>query len=1150
MNNKQSAILLFVIILSTILPQAPAGAVPLLVPEEPYWHCHMVSGGYTCPEDSGPTMTFAGTIPPPGGIGFIQFLEASIACTPDGCPTAPDNLYVFVDVQDYHWRHNVGVENPVFRVKVYVENNNNTVVVLEQEFQCGEPNSKTGDCSVSAWFAIPSSLFNFSSSITNYITTQAIGPGNRDTYGSWDITYSMEPLTCDYQTVDILAFDALIDPTVEDPAGSPYDEQLINDARLGVEGTIVKLQTRGGPWGDGVLTDRYDTAISWDGIVWTPLNEVEILCGYVDPVSPDLMTLYFYAESETFYIRANDTAGNFGDNTEVADLTFDLEIVMNLAIYQCEDQYTYDPVADLIVSGSVEADLSTGEVASSALVPGQWYMIESPGDLPALPWQEGVENRYDTEAAMVSAPIAGHEAWFDVSYDEIEGDHPLVECVEYAESPAYARVYFQAAHNMLTVRANDQDANWANNAGDAYYKVYAVEFDPFPEACEPIYQQGDLLWTGTLNAQAAQGVSITNGEVNYIRFTSELNVWERLDQIRMLWQMQPLDWDPDIIQPNFLRVGNWYMLETFGGPWSDFVPTGLSSYEVQIGKDGTWYDLDTISGQVGVDCAVQYDQLGHYRVYFQVIDGPLMKIRVKDDEFGDNLGGIGYRLYNTTNTQTAEIGSIPVEGACNGIYSRVTPTLADVDVYPIGTSGQTGIVVPAISAGSYYSLTTRGTWTDDGSTQVSTAQISDDGGATWYDWEDYPYILCLQTYAGAPPYYEMFFRAEAGKNYRVRAATADANWGNNTNPGYFGILVHEANLRLDPLNTCKTNYSLTKLRADRLYAHLGDNNDAPRLPLVSGQTYAIKVVGGPYTDGGDDRYDFQLSFDDGVTWYDWNDEALPGLLCTVSTPYPMVYFTAAQADDSYARMRVLNLDGTFIDNTGFLDYEIHGLTGSTTGAYTISGNLSGCYNTCTRPANPPQPESAWDAVGWLGYIGNSVMAIPNWMEFIRCQFFTFFLWCPEHSQYFAAMINSFTEREPWATINRLSGMFVRVYVQLNSYEWTVENPAQIQFTAEGGGQTAPSLIPTIDETSPWLGGEITLPDVGGEGITSCDSHITYTWGSSPLVIGFCSVMSLVKATGFHVWMNIMLMVMCAILFLRSLAVGITDLITLGMVARD
>jgi hypothetical protein len=161
------------------------------------------------------------------------------------------------------------------------------------------------------------------------------------------------------------------------------------------------------------------------------------------------------------------------------------------------------------------------------------------------------------------------------------------------------------------------------------------------------------------------------------------------------------------------------------------------------------------------------------------------------------------------------------------------------------------------------------------------------------------------------------------------------------------------------------------------------------------------------------------------------------------------------------------------------------------------------------------------------------------------------------------MVDGLKKKEPISTGTRFVQFMVETKAVFDSYSWTVgEGAPGVPFLATGReGASDTSLMQivfpgTVTEGSggvnnPYAGGKLVYdPSLFETGkakvreanggtreieITACNAHVTYTLGASGLVIGFCTVLNLVKLVGFDVWLNFFLTIGCIVLFFKYFA---------------
>jgi hypothetical protein len=892
-------------------------------------------------------------------------------------------------------------------------------------------------------------------------------------------------------------------PPVETPQGPNAIAPALPDEMIAilpheVAGTEIYHLSTVGVWNDGT-SEKHDFAYSYDGTSYTSLEQLdELLC-------KDETGYYFRTAETTFYIRVNDTPGAFADNTPSAAPwpSYTLAVAEQVAPLNCADKFTY---SGTFVGGMISAQGTTSALLPMALVVGDYYVIETSGS----PWNDGTTDRYDVKISDSHTPALATE--FSV--------WPYTDCSELTGVGQHKRYYFQAPFEVLSLWVNDD--NMADNSGGPMlYKIYHVTaVTTWPTACE------------------------TRFKVNSMRFEQTYDSAVPLGNV-----IPPTNWDfwstgqiGNVINSNgaFL-LDQWYMMETTG-LYTDTNGRKFAASEWSDDSRGTWVPLEEWAK---ADCVVPVDKMGHYKVYWHFPDGKAVQlptgygVRVAppDGVYQGNVGSMKLKVYTVTNLQVTGVGTTPVEGACDGKYDT-TDHIIDASVPPTASGG---IYVPSLTVGSVYSMNTAGYWQDDGAGgELTSAQISDDGGTTWHAWNEYPAALCFESFiVGDRAQLRLYFKADPGRAYKVRADD-DTNWSaNTTGPGgdVFGIKLYSALIIIDPWNSCTESYTLSDIKTGEvLYSHLGGAtpSDAKRLDIVPGELYSIEMTSGEWFDAGGPQptlpnYDFQLSFDDGSTWYDWDSRDMPGFQCSATGPqYGRVYFLADNYN-TYARIRVADLESPvdFTNNTGQLMYKV--MAASTGGnpnieAYVPPSAVVACYTFPTRPTD--------------------ALDIGAWIEYSRGSIQRFFIWCPEHTAALEAIVTDAKKLEPFYTITRISNFGADIKAQTESYDWQGGAPA-MPFSGEGGGTDMQSLIPNFAD-GPYNGAplewtEVPTAPLGGQrdgtsmsNVTSCSAHIVLTMGESPLVVGFCTVMNFLKLTGINVGINIAIVLASILLFGRYL----------------
>lgn len=1028
--------------------------------------------------------------------------------------------------------------------------------------------------------------------MTRYFRLQQIGVAGGGTSAGVVIKHaegrlSLVPINedCDstFEQQEVFENNATIIPTVETPVGPPTDYQLVSEGFTAQD--TLRVQTDGGPWNDGT-DDRYDAAYSFDGVEWHPLEELagDALCVVIDPEHPELMTIIFTYGGETgdFYIRSDDTAGAFADNTQVMPFVWSLASVVNTTAISCTEQFSYDSEEDLLTSGTVAATAPSTTV-TTALVPGEWYLLIGSGG----PWHDNEEGedipRYDMAAQNSDG------TWGEIS----GGDWTAANCVPEILGN-YANVYFQADQAELALSVNDvhdnlmiSDGHWENNTGSLAYSIYAVAYNRFPSTCESLFDvdSADLILSGRIDANLPNGIEI---QIPY----------DKSDQ-------KPTDAGKDYGGTQ-LPV-RYYMIEISGGPWYD---GQLPKWEVQISANNgtTWTDLkDFGESIIHPNCVVKTDNY-HYRVMFASDGTVSYRLRVDDDaeNFVDNTGFVLYE-WSMINTSRMEQAGAPEPGACDVRYSHETEPTGSITFL---ASSSSGVYVPGIAAVPLAIAieTVGGPWLNNGigESQYDVA-LSDDNGVTWHLIWEYIGEQCYQQ-SGDESHVLVYLNAIAGKQYKVRVFDEDGNFAANT--GSMGINVYtQAANTMDQWTNCGDNYyglkpistsDSNKLKTsnvllDLLLMMVGFTDPVSEalaaagalidtaqhvsgIPsnlangvlvngqILTGQQYAIQIYGGPwYPDASDDtpHFDVELSDNNGVTWYD-DPSLLPGMQCLLTvTPhneegYIRLYFYAQPG--AVYRIRVAD-STSYMDDHGSMDYALFQVTQQDVTLYT-PGQVDDWAEACTAPPTPPAPPAApssvFDVVGWLGYIGGLVANIPDWIVYSISSLKFFFLFCPEHLAALQMVPQIFADREPFATVLSIIDLVQKLKASYEALKWDNEfAPPDVFNQGEGGGvenENQVSLLePITDPNSALNNGPLFHSIEGGGAAPISSAYLAACQGSvNPILgsrfgFGVCYSFAYIRAQpNVLYWMELGWEIMWLILFVSYIAyrVGsIRDLIS-------
>lgn len=563
-----------------------------------------------------------------------------------------------------------------------------------------------------------------------------------------------------------------IDPTIETPlgpTGDPADQQIYATET----GELYSVEIGGGPWNDGT-DDRNDVVYSWDGENWFLFGQGTNLC-VEQGNGGDAIKMIVEAESDTFYIRVNDTEGNFADNTNNPDPMHYIIGKAQLAAVPCEDQFMYDPDTDLIASVTVPGDEEPGVLGSDALTVTEWYAIV----VTAGTWQdEGVApDRTDMQSKADGDPLNVIDTEF----------HPLTagQAGVWCQSTDGLTVYVQAQNTSLYLRVNNETGDFTANTGSLDVSIYHATFDRPLEVCEGQFEIFGSPVHDTVDANLLNGRQF----VYATDFQDQPNANGGITGGQTAATVS-------------LVPGGWYALDTTDGPWQSsggLSPAGFGHYDAAVNSGAGWGPLEDWDVPV---CNVKIDALGHRRVYFQIPnEGADWRMRVNDDlDFSDNSGFIGWDIYkvisdigniggnpweqctdNFDMTSLTENLSIPVK-AQDGVYFGPSHLgIITTDWIPIPHPGQV-ISEDALSVGNTYAVSIAGGPWDDGDTDTEhyDAAVSSDNGTTWYSFDDQdnPDITCAQP-DQSHHYWTIVFTVQEDQRWKIRVDDAEGQFADN-----------------------------------------------------------------------------------------------------------------------------------------------------------------------------------------------------------------------------------------------------------------------------------------------------------------------------------------------------------------------------------
>jgi len=849
------------------------------------------------------------------------------------------------------------------------------------------------------------------------------------------------------------------------------------------------LEISGGPWNDGAVS-RLDVAYSWDGIEWARLS------GQVDEVSctDDLETggqmYYFLAQSDTLYLRVNDLADEFDDNTDEMD--YAIYGVVGSGETGCGGNYT---LGSLVFEESWDATFNDWQVPSVKSWPALSTVYFENYDIYRIliPHTYGDGSQYNSEAQIRPYMVGD---WINLA------SHPQTVCVEdhdasYADPEGWMAYYFMSPEDftLYEIRANDldgtADASYDNNTGSFAVEVYSATYNPPVAGCAGQFTLGPLI----------QGIRIAADAQNGIRIPDPLYAYMRDDE-------------------GGLIAGTAYMIEE-PSTWIGFTSLDSDSniFDWQISADRTtWFDMDDFASCIK---PIDTNRSQHF------FDAAVTEyyVRAKDyDSDGtwlDQPGWILLNLYYANDLRT----SPDANGDC--------PNLALGDVLYSGSVDSSelagGYLPDILLTDMLYGIQlTTPAWTND-SVEQKAAQIQIAGSSTWDDFVDWDGAFCSELDGNDWP---LNWIQALDARYKLRA---DATIGDNA--GLVNYTIYEADWLTDPIYpSCQSNYNPISfanfpILKNEIPAQWQNGQHLQDFYLRQG-TYEITTADGPWGDivfgyPPIQAYDLEISIANGATntWFDLIDAAA----CYVPMSdgnHARAYIEIPEAYDSFVRLRVNNLDDLWIDNTGSMSITVqYSNVGIDPDApwdpYADPDGLfkeGGCDLVCVRP--------------------QSTINVPAWLEYFRCQLVRRLSFCPYHIEVLEAMRDLFYTRDPFGSIQELGQSFGLIKENVDSRQWseegggdpTVGYPENFIFASPDGGGAS---IPIVGQDTIWGEGEINILGEVGEVDLTCTNNLAATLGtrlSQPVCFAFNVIDGLGLSSWFQFFWDISMLIACSMYF--------------------
>jgi hypothetical protein len=565
--------------------------------------------------------------------------------------------------------------------------------------------------------------------------------GARMLTAEWTLTLSQQPITnagnCSSQWTPGTKFATF---TLSATNSTGVDLTQYNNYGRSVwtnTGAFVRVKVASGHWNNnGTGPDRTSLALKMpsagDGTErsWHPLSTDQYTGCHMGELD------YYFQISNPWstYIRVNDQDENFSSNT--GTLTIELYTSTYSPLQSdCDAKYK---IGSQIETETIESGNATGILMGTG--------ISSEPVNPEGGDSQSIGTRYFALETNIGPHWDGTGFWYSSEINTGSGwtreiQLPAVTCIIPLDNMGRVRIYFPAADNFKTwlFRAYDADGDRSNNNGPAGYTLY--------------YAQLLQIYTpGNPSMDCSGTYSYSHSGTGGTAYTIESK-------------------NPNATQITNLLGGHIYAIETSGGPWAN---NGAPTFGVAISSDQiTW---DTLYDFPFALCAQATDG-NHYVVYFEPLAGTNYYLRVDDpaQTWADNNGSIVATVYPATLERKAW-------SVCTDDYI-INPIDIPVADRTILANKVQGLGLSRVESGKMYALeiTDLASWkTAAVSTSRWDAEISDDGGTSWQEYQSADFLSCVVK-IGDEPRYRIVFTADGDYRIRVHHDTGvfDSGYVNN-----------------------------------------------------------------------------------------------------------------------------------------------------------------------------------------------------------------------------------------------------------------------------------------------------------------------------------------------------------------------------------
>lgn len=778
----------------------------------------------------------------------------------------------------------------------------------------------------------------------------------------------------------------------------------------------------------------------------------------------------------------------------------------------CEDNY---------LPGAKFATITLGATNSAGVAinmlpgwpkPGAWVMAKVASGY----WQNGGTGVHRFDLAIQRLPVT---AWSSLA------GYTYTGCTDTSAHAYYFQVSAVAAHRL---RVNDT-STFETNTGTLTIELYLISsYTPTGSQCEGLYSKGSIIESNTVLANSSWGVPIGTGISADVPFSLG-GEGATPGSRRYLW------------------------LETTGAYWNG------SNYSSRASiRDGV--TLFDIAAWPEVVCSTQMDPMGSYRIIFpytQKIKDHLAKFLASafDEYWARNSGTLGYSLYFTdylVDGDDTDPGDPPLPEGCPNYSHSPTGT-----TYPLLGANRKGNSL-TLTGGTIYAIeSSGGPWTNDGVNAYDVG-ISDDSGLTWYDWYAYPGLLCAKEIDSN--HYLIYFKAIAGRKYRIRAEDATEIYGDNGSS--INAILYGATGMDSDWTPCSTDYIASQVMIpsdQRTIPAQNSEGVSFQQYLTAGETYGIEITDEaawhPSLTPLLDRYTAEVTDDGGATWQSmpYADFAICVVYVSEDLEADVARFRIYFIADGDYRIRVKG-GGIWASNLGYIRYRLYHVTQAD---YPVPDPDPGDSQSplpqnaaCDGVINQPAGLIEWESIslgpidfGELGEISIPLISFPvpllgDWIEYGRASIQHYLAFCLEHVEAVKTIPQKFNSCEPFGTITEIMNAIDSVNDKVQSLETSGGEqsfyPYDPVWNSGTGGEGTPAdenqwsgIIPIIGDNSPWAGGPIVWEGAGG-GEDDTAAYVAYcidiySGQLKNLTTGMCNTVALARKLG-YIWIVLQVVV--------------------------